>query len=111
MLDRLEKIAQSNGVGWANRGKGKYVEFYIQFLPNDDYIWHKYSLLLRWERRADGKLNWWEDWVFDGRHHISGPGYSAHEQKAVDESTFLSMVEKAVERNISIYKDEYRWYV
>lgn len=109
MLERLERIAQVNGVGWANCGN--YVKFSIHFLPNCDYIWHEQSLLLRWKRRADGKLNWWEDWVFDGRHRIIGPGYSAHEQKAVDESTFLSMVEKAVEYYIGRYKDEYQWHI
>lgn len=105
MKERLKAIAEQNGVGWNDLGDE--VEFYIHFFPSDDYMWHKRSLLLKWKRTAEGKLNWWEDWVFDGRHSVSGPGYPAyavHPQEPKSEDEFLAMVARGVKDHIAYLK-------
>lgn len=104
MKERLKAIAERNCVGWED--KGEKVKFFIRFLPSDDIMWHENSLLLWWKRTEDGKLNWWEDWVFDDRHSISGPGYPAyavHPQEPKSEDEFLDMVARKVSDYLSYF--------
>ena len=107
MKERLKAIAEQNGVGWKDLGDEDEFYFYIHFLHPHDYMWHKQSLLLSWKRTEDGRLNWWEDWVFDGRHRVSGPGYPAyavHPQEPKSEEDFLAMVARGVRDHIASYK-------
>lgn len=101
--ESLEGIASKYGVGF--RDHTDKVEFYILFNP--DFEWHEQSLVLWWEENPNGGLNWWEDWVFDCRHRISGPGYPAYaifDQKPISEEELLAKIDSMVKLHVANYK-------
>lgn len=103
LKDRLQDIAVKYGIGF--KDLGDKVRFYIHFCP--DFEWHEASLLLWWKQNPGGGLNWWEDWVFDGKHRISGPGYPAyaiHAQEPFSESELLAKIDTAVAKDLYYYK-------
>ena len=103
LINCFKEIAEKYGVGF--KVSGDEVKLYIHF--NADFVWHTYSLLLRWESNTKGGLNWWEDWVFDGKHHIIGPGYPSHAihvQKPISEEELIAMAEKYIAEYIADYK-------
>lgn len=103
MKNQMKEIAEMYGIGF--KDLGDKVKFYIHFNP--DFEWHEASLLLWWKENPDGGLNWWEDWVFDGRHRISGPGYPSyaiHNQEPICDDALLAKVNTMLAMYFRSYK-------
>ena len=99
----MREIAKSCGVGF--KFDGEEAKFYLHFNP--DWEWHEVSLLIWWRRSPDGGYNWWTDYVFDGRHRISGPGYPSyaiHEQQPISEDELIAKIDKMVKTHFQSYK-------
>lgn len=95
MKSDMREIAEMYGVGFKDHGDK--IEFYIHFNP--DFEWHKASLLVWWKNNPEGGLNWWTDYVFDGKHRISGPGYPAYaiqDQDPISYDRLLAIVNTKV---------------
>lgn len=105
MKAALKKVAEINGVGYKEIATKK-VAFSCRFNP--DFEWHSTSIILWWEESPKGGLNWWTDYVYDGRHRISGPGYPAYaikDQDPVSEDELVRLAGDMVKNYFKMFKE------
>lgn len=102
LKETMRAIAQKHEIGYKEKENGAL--FNIHFNP--DFAWHEASVMLRWKKNPNGKYNWWEDHIFDCKHHISGPGYPAYAISPQKPITREELTKKADElaKSLTTYK-------